>query len=374
MMLNSLLILPENNLISIPENNLISTVADNGKSIKNKIDALNDNNITKKYRQLNLFIDFQPDNQQRLIDNNLYYTRTKKFIELLENVRAVYFDHRINSYKFNPFIECHNSFQKSGRIGNLLGYTIEGMVVRECNSDVSKNAKWANIARFIREDKNTLSSLVKKVFWYPFLQNPNNYNAIGTGLLSTKNNQALGGWFDPQNPRDICWIDSATKVRELLVSNNITTGKRRDAGIQLKVSTMRDGYYVTKYFKNQSVHTLYPVVYFDLGDDFYKVKQNLLNLSASDVKANTLFSDNVEFKEKISRADIVDMMLYRGRDVDESLHEELLYYKSIFHKLAFGKISFWDLINNDKVIYALIIDYVDKNVVCDSPLLTIPYI
>ncbi|MEG5139715.1 MULTISPECIES: hypothetical protein [unclassified Microcoleus] len=372
MMLNSLLILPENNLISFPENNLTSTVLKNGNFLRNKINVLSDNKITEEAIQLNLF-DFDIQ-QKSLIDNKLYYTQTENFINLLIDVEAIYFDRTTNSFQFQPFIECRNTTQKSVMISLLLGYTIEGMVVRECNSDVRKNAKWANIARFFREDKNTCISLLKQIFYHPFLETPNNYHAIGTGLATTKNTPCFTGWYSRQSDRDICWIDSATKVKELGVLNNITTGKLKNAGIQLKVSTNNNGSYVTQYFKNQSVHRLYPVVYFDLGDDFYKVKKNLLNLSASDVKTNSLFSDNVEFSEKFSRSDIVDMMLYRGRDVDKSLHDELLYYKYIFSKLAFGKIKLMDLINNDKVIYGLTIDYAVKNVVCNSPLITIPYI
>lgn len=366
MMLNSLLI--------VPENNLISTVADKGKPLRDKIAASSNKKITEKYVQLSLFdVYIQPDIQQRLSDNNLYYARTKKLFNLLEDAEVICFDCRTNIYKFMPFMESDNPDQKL-IIGKMLGYTAEAMVVRECNSDVSKNAKWANIARLLREDKNPITNFVKKIFWYPFLQNPNNYHAIGTGLATTKNTQDLRGWYSRQSERDICWIDSATKVRELLVPKNITTGKLKNAGIQLKVSTKSDGRYVTQYFKNPSVHTLYPVVYFDLGGDFDKVKHKLLNLSASDVRTNSLFSDNVEFSEKISRSDIVEMMLCRGLDVDKSLHEELLYYKSIFHELASGKIKLRHLRNDDKVISGLIIDYAGKNAVCDSSLLTIPYI
>jgi hypothetical protein len=396
-MSNYLLILPENNLISVPENNLTSTVLDNGNPLINIIiDDLSDIEINKKDFKVSLS-DFLIDShqslidghhslicsqlslipiQQSLIDNNLYYTKTKNIVNLLKDVGVLYFDHNTNDYQFEPFKETYNTSQKLRKIGILLGYTAEAMVVRECNSDVSKNAKWANIARLLREDReniNPINKFVKNIFRYIVLQNPNNYHAIGTGLATTKNTHSLRGWYSRHSARDICWIDSA-KVRELLVLNNITKGKLRNAGIQLKVSTNRSGSYVTEYFKKQSVHNLYPVVYFDLGDDFYKVKQKLLNLSASDVYPNSLFSDDVEFSENISRSDIVDMMLYRGRDVDRSLHEELLYYQYIFHNLAFGKIRLMELINNDKVIHSLIIDYAEKNVICDSPLLTIPYI
>ncbi|MFM9267638.1 hypothetical protein [Tychonema sp. BBK16] len=363
-----------NSLLIIPENNLISTVADKGKPLRDKIADSRNKKITEKYVQLSLF-DF--DNQQRLIsDNNQYYTHIKNFIELLENVNVIYFDFRTNIYEFSRFIKPDN-LDRRLRIPIMLGYIAEGMVVRECNSDVSKNAKWANIARLIREDTedtNLITSLVKKFFWYPFLQNPNHYHAIGTGLAITKNTQDLRKWHLPSSKRDICWVDSATKVKELLIPKNIIRGKLEYAGIQVKVSTMSNGWYVTNHFKTECVYDLYPVVYFDLGGDFLKVRHNLLNLSVSDVSIDSLFSSNVEFSEKISRSDIVDMMLHRGRDVDASLHDELLYYKSIFHRLESGKITLMNLINDDKLISCLSIDYATKNAVCDSSLLTIPYI
>ena len=146
-------------------------------------------------------------------------------------------------------------------VAKMLGYTAEGIVVRECNSDPSKNTKWANIARLLREDYNQLSNLIKQIFWYPFLQNPNKYRAIGTGLAKTRNFKNTS-WYGIQSDRDICWIDSARGAIELLTPENITAGKRKNAGIQLKVSSGRLGHYVTNYFKRKPYYELYPVVYF----------------------------------------------------------------------------------------------------------------
>lgn len=324
-------------VLILPENNLRSSVADNGK---------------------------------HLIDNTPYYSRTKRLIELLEDVGVIYFDSRTNMYSYTPFLEGDRQGGRTRMVAKMLGYTAEGIVVRECNSDLSKNVKWANIARLLREDRNQLSNLIKKVFWYPFLQNPDNYHAIGTGLARTSTENP--SWYSKQSDRDICWIDSATRAKELLIPKNITSGKRKNAGIQLKVSSSQDGRYVTDYFKRKPYFTLYPVVYFDLGNDFYRVRENLLNFSSFQVESNSLFSRNVEFSEDFSRGDIVDMMLLRGRDIDASLHDELLYYKSVFNNLASGGISLFDL-TDDKVIFGLITDFLGKNVVQDSSILTIPY-
>ncbi|MEG4210471.1 hypothetical protein [Microcoleus sp. S13_B4] len=328
-MLNSVLILPENNLKSL--------VADDGK---------------------------------HLIDNTPYYSRTNRLIELLEDVGVIYFDSTTTMYSYTPFIEGDRQNGRARMVAKMLGYTAEGIVVRECNSDSSKNAKWANIARLLREDKNQFSNLIKKIFWYPFQQNPDNYHAVGTGLAKT--NTQNPSWYSRQSDRDICWIDSATKARELLVPKNITSGKRKNAGIQLKVSSSPYGRYVTDYFKRKPYFTLYPVVYFDLGNDFYQVRANLLNLTSFEVQSNSLFSSDVQFSEGLSRGDIVDMMLLRGRDIDASLHDELLYYQSIFNSLASGGISLFDL-TDEKVIFGLITDFLGKNVVQDSSILTISY-
>lgn len=305
-----------------------------------------------------------------LVDNTPYYSRTKSLIELLEDVGVIYFDSTTNMYGYKPFIQAQQESIPNKMIGKMLGYTAEGIVVRECNNDPTKNVKWANLARFWREDTRDVFSWVKKIFWYPLLKNPNNYHAIGTGFAKTKKNNPE--FFDSQSDRDICWIDNARKAKELLIPKNIINSKRKNAGIQIKVSFSSNGSYVTNYFKRKPYFNLYPVVYFDLGNDFNKVRNKLLNLCPDVVKENSLFSQNVEFSEGLSKYDVVEMMLIRGRDIEPSLHDELLYYKSIFERLVSNGLSLFEL-TDDKVIFGLIADFLGNSVIRDSSILTIAY-
>ena len=79
------------------------------------------------------------------------------------------------------------------------------------------------------------------------------------------------------------------------------------------------------------------------------------------------------FSGCLSREGILgNLMLHRGRDIDASLHEELLYYQSVFNKLASGGISLFDL-TDEKVIFGLLNDFLGSNMVEDSSILTISY-
>ncbi|MEG4984740.1 hypothetical protein QUB08_03005 [Microcoleus sp. BR0-C5] len=311
------------------------------------------------------------DEGKQLIDIQLY-KRTKDLIKLLEDVGIIYFDSTIDMYSYNPFIKGdHVKKRFSLMVSKMLGYTAEGIVVRECNSDLNKNAKWANIARFLKEEQNFFTNLVKKIFWYPLLQKPDEYRAIGTGFAKTFTENPT--WYSYQSPRDICWIDNATRAIELLVPKNITAGKRKNAGIQIKVSSGRRGNYVTDYFKTKHFSTLYPVVYFDLGNDFNIVRNKLLSSSLYPVERYSIFSSDVQFLEGYSKNDVVDLMLHRGRDVDPSLHEELLYYKSVFTKLVSSdEINLLDL-SDENVIFGLLTNFLGRNMVEDSSILTISY-
>ena len=87
------------------------------------------------------------------------------------------------------------------------------------------------------------------------------------------------------------------------------------------------------------------------------------------VKPDTIFSNDVNYGN-YSRADIVDMMLIRGKYVDESMQEELLFYKHIFKKIISGKIDIHDL-TNENVLISLITDYVGHNLIRETPILNV---
>lgn len=291
-----------------------------------------------------------------------YYDKSRYFLELLREIGAVELNTN-NELVISSFF----ANQPKGMVSRILGYVAEGLVVRECNQSFSENRKWANYARMLRQNSNSVFQLLKSIFYKPFLENPDNYIAVGTGFTKTKSYH--NHIYNPQSDRDICWIHSYNHAKELITVEGMKKNKTHVAGIQLKVSLGKKGDYVTNYFKKKPYYTLYPVVYFDLGDDFHQVKDNLLNLDSDTVKPNTLFARNVNY-EAFSRKEIVDIMLIRGKSIAPELHEELLYYKKVLNKIISGKIKLVDL-NNTEVLISLILEYSGYNLHPSSPILNV---
>jgi hypothetical protein len=297
------------------------------------------------------------------LDTSNYYGRGRDLLKLLQDIGAVVFDAN-NRLVLSTFFTNN---QKTGALSRILGYVAEGIVVRECNDNLTKNKTWANYARKLKEDSNPVIQWLKTIFYEPFLENPDNYIAIGTGFATTKTEYSH--IYNPISDRDICWVNKYDDAKQLLTVKGIQLSKQLLAGLQLKVSLGTDGNYVTNYFKKKPFFLLYPVVYFDLGNDFYKVRNNLMSLGSSQVKPKTLFSNDVDYGN-YSCGDIVEMMLIRGKDVDPSLHEELLFYKHLLNKILSGKHSLSDL-GNDSVLMSLIMEYVGNNLSSSSPILNI---
>lgn len=297
------------------------------------------------------------------IDTINYHHRGSNLLNLLQDIGAVVFDAN-NRLVLSAFFT--NNEQK-GSLSRILGYAAEGVVVRECNTNLSKNKIWANYARKLKQDSNAVMQLLKSIFYEVFLENPDNYSAIGTGLAITKTRYPH--IYSHNSDRDICWVNKYNDAKQLLTIGGIKWNKQNFVGIQLKVSTATNGYYVTNYFKKKPYYQLYPVVYFDLGGDFYQVKDNLIHMDSQTVQPNTLFSKEVNYGNYY-RDEIVGMMLIRGKDVDPSLHDELLFYKHLLSQILAGKYSLYDLGNED-VLISLIIEYVGNNISNPSPILNI---
>jgi hypothetical protein len=305
--------------------------------------------------------------KQRLIDDTPYYKRTKELMSLLLDIGAVIINPHTGVLGFKPFMDSRthpNIF-----IGKLLGYIAEGIVVRACNESLSDNRRWANIARVLKEESTFFMSVLKKIFYEPFLDNPDNYKAIGTGFAKTAKD--YGALHNPLSDRDICWIHGFNDAKELLSIRGVKLNKQRHAGLQLKVSIKGDATYVVNYFCSKPYFKLYPVVYFDLGDDFYLVREKLLSIirgidTKKKVSENSILNPNISFDE-FSKEELIQVMLKRGRDIDFSLHEELEYYKYTLKELASDKIRVFDL-NDDNIIISLIAEYLAlKNVLSNNP-------
>ena len=308
-------------------------------------------------------IEYSERTKYQSIDSTNYYGYVSRLLEMLRELGAITFD-ADNRLILSSFFTNN----KPSAVSRLLGYAAEAIIVRECNQSLEKNRKWANYARRNRQERCPFKSVVKSIFYTPFLANPDDFIAVGTGFASTQNGN-YSKFYNPISDRDICWVSKGSTGRQLLTVEGVKQSRQRYSGLQVKVSCADNAQYVTNYFKKKKFYTLYPVVYFDLGNDFYKVRDNLINLDSSMVKPDTIFSNDVDYGN-YSRADIVDMMLIRGKYVDESMQEELLFYKHIFKKIISGKIDIHDL-TNENVLISLITDYVGHNLIRETPILNV---
>jgi hypothetical protein len=294
----------------------------------------------------------------KYISDPHYYGRTKDLIVLLHDIGAVVLNPTTGSFEFNNFLSKGND---KTLVARLLGYVAEGIVVRACNEDLKVNRRWANIARVLKLESNALVTIFKKIFYEPFLQNPDEYKAIGTGFAKTKT--TYGHLYYPQSDRDICWVNGFDDAKQLLSIKGVILNKQTHAGLQIKVSCQNNGEYVTNYFCKKSYYNLYPVVYFDIGDDFSKVRDNLLNLRKGNstritLHKNSILNPDIQFND-FTDLQIIDTMLIRGKNIEPSLHDELEYYKHILEKVVAGNIDLEDL-NKDDIILSLVLEYLGR--------------
>lgn len=303
--------------------------------------------------------------QNELILDNTLYKRAKDLIGLLLDVGAVFINPDTGIIEFNSFVNYkrhHNVF-----VGRLLGYIAEGIIVRDCHEKSSSNRRWANIARVLRDEPNLFMNIIKKIFYEPFIDNPDGYKAIGTGFAKTSKD--YGHLYNPQSDRDICWVEKAHHAIQLLSVKGVKLNKKIHAGLQIKVSTKSDGRYIVKYFCSKPYFNLYPVVYFDLGNDFNIVKEELLDIrkgiKSKKINKNSILNSNIHL-DTFSDYDIIDFMLTRGKDIDNDLHEELEWYKYLLKELISGKIDLLNL-TDDNVIFSLMTEYLAlQNVISNN--------
>ncbi len=213
--------------------------------------------------------------------------------------------------------------------------------------------QWAKIAR---RGKKLIQSLDEYVAW-------------GTGLTSTK--RKFPKLFSPNDPqRDIVWVHKDDPSSELLMLKGLSKRQVKRggnvAGLQIKVS--KDANYVLDCIKKKNDYKV-PVVYFDLANDFEKVRYPLLKrkLRQKGLNDERYLLENVE-----NDLDNVQLNLIRGKDVDPDLHEELKEYSIILKEVLSGNMRVDELGKIRELSTALTINYEQTYFPQKSQLLTIP--
>lgn len=188
----------------------------------------------------------------------------------------------------------------------VLGKIAEAVIVQECNKDIFANRRWGMIARKGSRPYRSLDD----------------FKAIGTGLNSTQ--RSYPSKFNPTNPqRDVIWIHKDCATHELL---QIVRGSNSgvSAGLQVKVSN--DGF---RYLYKSDVATRryeVPLVYFDLGNDFQKL-------------ANQIYAERLDV--------VIGTDFVRGHSISPECHDLLMSYYWLVLDLVTGKMLLDDLVRNE---------------------------
>ncbi|HID1948073.1 TPA: hypothetical protein ACXGJI_005436 [Klebsiella pneumoniae] len=133
----------------------------------------------------------------------------------------------------------------------LIGSIAESLVVKACNSNMEVNRILGRIARGGVRNSSLLDGFV----------------AVATGSQNAKN--LYPQYYNPcDTQRDIIWVDKNDTQNQLLcITPNTTSNSAKPAGIQVKAS--HDG---LNYVVNSITDYHYPVLYFDLNNDFEAVQ------------------------------------------------------------------------------------------------------
>jgi hypothetical protein len=185
----------------------------------------------------------------------------------------------------------------------LIGNLAEALVVEYCRKHPEVNRTLATYARFGERATKSLD----------------NFLAIGTGSKATEMNYRQH--YQPRDTqRDIVWIDK-TDNSKLLACVGGTASSSTTAGLQVKAS--QDG---INYVLPSISDYYYPILYFDLSDDWGIVEQAA---KAKNPNATLIHPDEImrEIKEhlkgyyklvlaliqkKMTIKDIIDKSMYEG--------------------------------------------------------------
>ncbi len=205
--------------------------------------------------------------------------------------------------------------RRTGEVRILLGRLAEALIVKQCNQDVEMNRKWAKLAyRY-------------EVGGVP---NVDNYCAVGTGLVSTKNRYPTK--YNPSDTqRDIIWVNKNDFLEELRRNSSSTSAGGYLAGLQVKVSKNLN------YLYRQLTSKFYevPVVYFDLNRDFEKLSEKLR-------RDPNAFGGRQSWK--------IGVNLICGRSISQEIHDTLEGFYQLLNAVLEGNLSLSDLVREDPSI------------------------
>jgi hypothetical protein len=185
----------------------------------------------------------------------------------------------------------------------LIGNLAEALVVEYCNKYPEVNRTLARYARF--GAKKTISL--------------DNYIAIGTGSKVTES-RYLSHYQPNDTQRDIIWVDKNDSSKQLACIGG-SRNSVKPAGLQVKAS--HDG---KKYVLGSIFDYYYPILYFDLGDDWGIVKNEAERVNPD---ATLIHPDEImrEIKEhlkgyfnivvdiiegELSIQDVIEQSMYNG--------------------------------------------------------------
>lgn len=136
-------------------------------------------------------------------------------------------------------------------VTRLLGSIAEYLVVDLCNSNPEVNRRLGMYARFGRKMSRTLDD----------------YVAVATGSMRTKN--LYPHYYNPSDTqRDIIWVEKDNPEHQLMCLGYKNGASGKPAGLQVKASHNGLQYVVPTILDYH-----YPVLYFDMSNDWVLVKQ-----------------------------------------------------------------------------------------------------
>lgn len=177
----------------------------------------------------------------------------------------------------------------------MMGSIAEALVVKLCHESTEANRELGKWARGGNKATATLDSFI----------------AVSTGSQNTKANYPQ--WYHPNDTqRDIIWVSKKDFSHQLLcVKKRGSYNSGKPAGLQVKAS--HDYKYVLSSIENYH----YPVLYFDLNDDWRDLSRAMLNLGINTCLLHPSDIDRFLMEQLRSSFEIVKALINRERTIQD---------------------------------------------------------